>query len=101
MGSGEFEKGRPKNYIPEDAIYRIAETFIARKVVERYSCIVTRQEIAKNDFNISPSRYINMGEANEYRPIAKIVGELEMLEVEISDSEKVFKSFIKQLVKRA
>ena len=38
------------------------------------SRIVSREEIAKNDFNISPSRYIHTGEADEYRPIAEIRG---------------------------
>ena len=61
--SREFTKGDPKNYIPEDAIRRIADTFSAWKEVEKYSRIVSREEIAKNDFNISPSRYIHTGEA--------------------------------------
>src|ERR1019366_9748818 len=57
----EFAKGDPKNYIPEDAITRIADTFKAWREVEKYSRIVTREEVAKNDFNISPSRYIHTG----------------------------------------
>jgi hypothetical protein len=32
---------------------------------------VNRDEIAKNEFNISLSRYIHTGEADEYRPIQK------------------------------
>ena len=35
--SREFVKGDPKNYIPDDAIMRIAETFNAWKEVEKYS----------------------------------------------------------------
>ena len=66
----EFVKGDPKNYIPDDAILRIAETLTTWKEIEKYSRIVDREEIAKNDFNISPSRYIHTGEADEYRPIA-------------------------------
>ena len=42
--------------------------------------LVTRDEIAKNDFNISPSRYIQTGAAEEYRLIAEIVEELEAIE---------------------
>ncbi len=59
--SREFVKGDPKNYIPEDAIARIADTFNGWKEVDKYSRIVTREEIAKNDYNISPSRYIHTG----------------------------------------
>ncbi len=68
--SREFAKGDPKNYLPDDAILRIAETFKSWREEEKFSRIVTREEIAKNDFNISPSRYIHTGEADEYRPIA-------------------------------
>jgi type I restriction enzyme M protein len=80
--SREFVKGDPKNYIPDDAILRIAETFSSGKEIEKYSCTVDRGEITKNDFNVSPSRYIHTGEADGYRPIAEIVDELDVLEDE-------------------
>lgn len=83
--SREFTKGDPKNYLAEDAIIRIAETFTAWKEVEKYSRIVSREEIAKTDFNISPSRYIHTGETEEFRPIAEIVEELESVEAEATD----------------
>src|SRR5713226_596197 len=54
----EFAKGDPKNYIPEEAITRIADAFKAWREVDKYSRIVEGEEIARNDFNISPSRYI-------------------------------------------
>src|SRR6185312_15980422 len=51
--STEFAKGDPKNYIPEVAVTRITDAFKAWREEEKYSRIVTREEIAKNDFNIS------------------------------------------------
>jgi type I restriction enzyme M protein len=78
----EFAKGDPKNYLPADAITRIADTFKTWREGEKYSRIVTRAEIAKNDFNISPSRYIHTGAGEEYRAIAEIADELDELETE-------------------
>src|SRR5207253_9313890 len=75
--ANEFTKGDPKNYLGADAITRIADTFNAWKEVEKYSRIVSCDEVAKNDFNISPSRYIHTGQSEEYRPITKIAEELE------------------------
>ena len=95
--SREFTKGDPKNYIAEDAIRRIADTFSAWQEVEKYSRIVTREEIAKNDFNISPSRYIHTGEADEYRPIAEIVEELDALEGEARETDAALKKILQQL----
>jgi type I restriction enzyme M protein len=43
----EFAKGDPKNYLPEDAITRIADFFEAWREVEKYSRIVSREELAK------------------------------------------------------
>ena len=96
--SREFVKGDPKNYIPEDAIARIAKTFTAWKEVEKYSRIVTREEIAKNDFNISPSRYIHTGEREEYRPIAEIVEELVVLEEEASNISVALKGILNKII---
>ncbi len=71
--SRDFVKGDPKNYLPEEAVTRIAETFLEWKEVEKFSRIVRTDEIAKNDFNISPSRYLHTGAADEYQPQAEIV----------------------------
>ncbi len=93
----EFAKGDPKNYIPDDAVLRIADTFTAWREVEKYSRIVSREEISKNDFNISPSRYIHTGQSEEYRPIAEIVEELDALEEEAETTNtalrKILRSF--------
>ena len=51
-----FAKGDPKNYIPEDDIERIASTFLNWKEEDKFSRIVDKAEIVKNDYNISPSR---------------------------------------------
>jgi len=63
--------------------------------VEKYSRIVSREEIAKNDFNISPSRYIHTGDADEYRPIAEIVEDLDALEEESEVTNNRLKAILK------
>ena len=92
--SREFVKGDPKNFLPDEAITRIAETFLAWREVEKYSRIVPRDEIAKNDFNISPSRYIHTGAGEEYRPIAEIVEELDELEAEARETDSSLRSIL-------
>jgi type I restriction enzyme M protein len=84
----------PKNYLADDAISRIADTFKAWKEVEKYSRIVNRDEIAKNDFNISPSRYIHTGEGEEYRPIGEIVEELAAIEEEAASTGAALKTIL-------
>jgi len=96
--SREFAKGDPKNYIPDDAILRIADTFKSWHEKEKFSRIVTRDEIAKNDFNISPSRYIHTGETDEHRPISEIVEELDVLEEEALATAKSLKTVLANLI---
>ncbi|MCP9471036.1 MAG: SAM-dependent methyltransferase [Nitrospira sp.] len=96
--SREFAKGDPKNYLPEESIRRIVETFRNWKEQDKFSKIVGKDEIAKNDFNISPSRYIHTGEGEEYRPIAEIVEELEVLEEETKATDTALKGILSKLL---
>jgi type I restriction enzyme M protein len=95
--SREFVKGDPKNYVPQEAIIRIAHTFTARKEIEKYSATVTSEEIARKDFDISPSRYIHTGEGEEYRPISEIADELDELEAEANSTRHQLKMILKAL----
>jgi type I restriction enzyme M protein len=92
----EFEKGDPKNYITDDGIIRIAETFKAWREEEKFSRIVNKDEIIKNDYNISPSRYIHTADGEEFRPISEIREDLYELEKEMqkinAEIEKIFKA---------
>jgi type I restriction enzyme M protein len=58
---------------------------------------VTLDDVAKNDFNISPSRYIHSDENDEYRPIADIVEELQDLDEEAKANDDALKMILKQL----
>jgi len=92
-----FEKGDPKNFIPEAGIQRISETLIDWKEEEKLSRIVDLAEIKKNDYNISPSRYIHTSDAETYRPISEIVEELKAIEAEAAETDKALKEILWQL----
>lgn len=92
-----FEKGDPKNFIPEAGIAHIAETLIGWKEEEKLSRIVDHAELKKNDYNISPSRYIHTGDAETYRPIAEIVEELNVIETQAKETDKSLREILKQL----
>lgn len=93
----EFEKGDPKNYITDAGIERIAATYKFFKEEEKFAKMVTKEEIVKNDYNISPSRYIQITAAEIYRPIEEIVEELQMLEEEAAVYDKELKTIFKKL----
>jgi type I restriction enzyme M protein len=92
--SQEFKKGRPKNYIPDDNIRKIVQAFIKGRDVERLVKVITNEEAAENDYNLSPSRYVDTSEKEVYRPIPEVLKELRGLEKEEkkidADLKKVF-----------
>ena len=92
-----FEKGDPKNFIPDAGIARIAETLIGWQEEEKLSRIVDHAELKKNDYNISPSRYIHTSDAETYRPIAEIVEELNVIEAEARETDKALRKILQQL----
>ncbi len=92
-----FQKGDPKNFIPDAGIQRIANTIIRWKQEEKLSRIVDHAELKKNDYNISPSRYIHTSDAETYRPIAEIVGELRVIEAEAKETDQALDRILKQL----
>ncbi len=92
-----FEKGDPKNFIPDEGIQRIADTLIGWKEEEKLSRIVDHAELKKNDYNISPSRYIHTSDAETYRPIAEIVAELKVIEAEAKETDQALNNILRQL----
>jgi len=92
-----FEKGDPKNFIPDEGIQRIADALIGWKEEEKLSRIVDHAELKKNDYNISPSRYIHTSDAEIYRPIAEIVEELKVIEAETRETDKALKEILEKI----
>ena len=92
-----FEKGDSKNFIPDEGIKRIADTLKGWKEEDKLSRIVDHAELKKNDYNISPSRYIHTADAETYRPIAEIVEELAVIEVKAKETDAELHKILEKL----
>jgi type I restriction enzyme M protein len=80
--SQQFRKGAPKNYLPEEAIKKIADGFLKAVPVEGFVGIITNDEAAdpKNDFTLSPSRYLANGTKGTFRQLPVLIDELAALD---------------------
>ena len=87
-----LEKGDPKNFIPPAGIERIAMAFNAWEEDEKFAKIVTREQVAHEDYNISPSRYIDVRDAETHRSIAAILQDLEAFDAEAAAANVALKS---------
>jgi type I restriction enzyme M protein len=97
--SGEFHKGRPKNFIPDESIRKIVAAFHAGKDVERFVKVVTTEEITKHDYNLSPSRYIDVTAATEHRDVQAILDELAAFDTEAKRLDDQLKSIFVDLAR--
>jgi type I restriction enzyme M protein len=77
---GVFEKGRPKNFIPEEGIARISEAVRIGEDVDGFAKAVAISDLA--DFNLSPSRYVASTAVAEHRDIQVLLDELAGLDSE-------------------
>jgi type I restriction enzyme M protein len=51
-------KGRPKNYLTDEHIQQIDEIYRDWRIEDGLSAVITIEEAARNDYNLSPSRYV-------------------------------------------
>jgi type I restriction enzyme M protein len=84
--SQEFEKGRPKNFLPGEKITKVAKAYHDFRNIDRFAEIMTMEEAAKNDYNLNPSRYVDTGETKSYRDVQSMIDELGAL---AKDEERI------------
>ena len=95
--SEEFEKGKPKNFIPNERIKKVAKAYHEFKTVEHFTKVITLVEAIKNDYNLSPSRFVETGASEEYREIAILLEELSALEQESAEIDAELKGVFSSL----
>lgn len=78
--SREFRKGTPKNYLTDESVAKIAGAFLKGKPEDGICAVITVEEVATADFNLSPSRYLAVAGNGALRPLTVLANELEALE---------------------
>lgn len=96
-GSKLFEKGRPKNFLPETSIGQIADLYLDWKEENGVSRIIPREEAIKNDYNLSPSRYVAQNGQDDSLPLEDAVVQLEEAEEERREADAKLQDVLKGL----
>ncbi len=98
INAGEdFEKGKRQNYLAEEHIARIIDTYQHRKEVERYSRCVEMDVIEANDFNLNISRYVSISETEPEIDLAATHAELLEIEAAIQAATKKHNEYLQEL----
>ncbi|MBN8502226.1 MAG: N-6 DNA methylase [Sphingomonadales bacterium] len=94
--SRRVQKGRPKNFIPEEHIRPLAAAYLKGEPVDGEVTVITRAQAAEADFNLSPSRWVGGGSSGDEVGLKDI---LERFEATISADAKISRDLSAALTK--
>jgi type I restriction enzyme M protein len=95
--SREFGAGTNQNFLREQDVAKIAAAFRGFKDIEKYARVVSLDEIAKNDFNLNMSRYIDTADAAEKVDVANALAKLREVEMKRGAAEARMNAYLKEL----
>ncbi len=83
-----FSKGRPKNFLEEQHVERLADLYHQWRAEEGLSAVITKADAAKGDFNLSPSRYVAANGQEDVLPLEEAVVLLAETEEERAEADR-------------
>jgi type I restriction enzyme M protein len=95
--SNDFEKAKNQNYITEENLEKIIDTFTNRAVIEKYSHLASLDEIKENDYNLNIPRYVDTFEEEEKIDLDDVSSQLQALESEIKSTDETIAKFCDEL----
>jgi type I restriction enzyme M protein len=92
-----FQKGRPKNYLPDESIEQIADKYLGWNEEEGISKIITKEEAARNDYNLSPSRYVAQNGEDDTLDLEDAIVQLKETEEERNQADEKLRTILKEM----
>ncbi|MDI3538250.1 MAG: type restriction enzyme protein [Bacillota bacterium] len=92
-----FTKGRPKNYLADEHVERIAAVYHNWTAEEGLSAVITNEEAVRNDYNLSPSRYVAQNGGEELLPLEEALVRLQEAEEERAAADRELEEILKAL----
>jgi type I restriction enzyme M protein len=96
-GAEEMVDGKNQNTLSEENVKRLSEGFHAYEDEDRFSRVVSLEEIEKNDFNLNIVRYVQNGEDEEQIDVAAEIQKLKELQVQRNAEEENMIYFIEEI----
>jgi type I restriction enzyme M protein len=92
-----FEKGKPKNFLPDSSIKTIVEIYLGWKEVEGISKIIETEEAIRDDYNLSPSRYVVQNDGDDVLSLEDAAILLKEVEEERKEADRKLKEVLNAL----
>ncbi len=95
--SQHFEKRGNQNYLRNEDIARILQTYIERGNNDKYSYVASLDEVKENDYNLNIPRYVDTFDDEEVIDLELVASELKALDSQISETDKIVEDYCRQL----
>lgn len=92
-----YEKVKTQNYLRDEDVDRIVDTYAKRITIDKYSYVASLDEVRENDYNLNIPRYVDTFEEEEPVDIDVVATELKALETEIKTTDETIAGFCKEL----
>lgn len=91
------EKGRPKNYMTDEQVRQVADLLLNWREEDYVSKAVKRAEVIRNDYNLSPSRYVTSSEVEPPLPLEEAIERLRIAEEARAEADRKLDSVMQAL----
>ena len=95
--SREFEKRKNQNFLADENIAKIFDTYKNRKEIDKYSHKATLDEIRENDFNLNIPRYVDTFEPEPEINLDEVVNEIKKVDADMVEIDKKINDYCKEL----
>ena len=95
--SNHFEKAKNQNYLREQDIEKIVDTYKNRNVEDKYSHLASMKEIKENDYNLNIPRYVDTFEEEEVIDLDLVSAQLKALEIDMKTTDEAIANFCREL----
>lgn len=95
--SREFTKEKAQNYLTDENVQKIVDTYANRAEIDKYSHRATRDEVIENDYNLNIPRYVDTFEEEEEIDIHAVMAEIKELEAKRAELDKEIAVYMAEL----
>jgi len=95
--SQHFEKAKNQNFLRNEDVDRIVETYAQRTSIEKYSYVAPLSEVRENDYNLNIPRYVDTFEEEETIDIDAVANELRSVAEALEATDTEIAAFCREL----
>ena len=96
-GKDNYEKVKNQNYLRDEDIEHIINTYKDRTTIEKYSHLAPLKEIEENDYNLNIPRYVDTFEEEDKIDLDDVSNSIKQIELDMKQTDEIIDGFCKEL----